>query len=143
MGHSKDSTRIRNSLRRYSEVSETRSSRSSDLGSVAPLGLGLAFMSLSAILVLSSVSSIFLLQRRLTSVAEFAALSGARYNLSAEDFIIESGIGDISGLRVASDSILDGVTRQVTVCANWQSPLPTFIKLDGFAVCGSGAARAG
>lgn len=122
---------------------EGRARRTGDEGSVALLGIGLALVSLSTILVLSSVSTIFLLQRRLTTFAEFAALSGARYNLSAKDFVHESGAITVPGLRIAEDAVLDGVTRQVTVCANWQAPLPTFNQLLGFEICGNGAARAG
>lgn len=124
-------------------MSEERGGRSGDLGSIAPLGLGLALMSLSAILVLSSVSTIFLMQRRLTTLAEFAALSGARYNLSARDFVREGAASSMPGLRVADDSNTDGVTRQVTVCATWQAPLPRLTQLLGFEICGNGAARAG
>lgn len=124
-------------------MSEERGEHSGEEGSVAPLGIGLALLSLSAILVLSSVSTIFLMQRRLTTLAEFAALSGARYNLPAKDFVRESNASTMAGLRVADDSNTDGVTRQVKVCATWQAPLPTFTKLLGFEICGNGAARAG
>jgi len=114
-----------------------------DAGSIAPLGLGLAALSLSSILIFSSVGSIFLLQRRLTSLSEFAALSGVRYELSAEDYLEESGLNSIPGLRISSDSAVDGVTRQVTICALWKAPLPTYIKLPDVEICGTGAARAG
>lgn len=114
-----------------------------DSGSIAPLGIGLALLSLAAILMFASMSSIFLLQRRLTTLAEFAALSGVRYSLTAEVFLRESGVSGLSGLRVGSDTVSDGLTRQVTICSAWQAPVPTFFRLLPREICGSGAARAG
>ena len=114
-----------------------------EAGSIAPLGIGFALISLSVILVFTSVSSIFILQRRLTTMAEFAALSGARYGLSATDFVIQGGAAAMTGLRVSVDQVLDGVTREVTICKNWAPPLPVVVKLEGFEICGYGAAREG
>lgn len=114
-----------------------------DSGSIAPLGIGLALLSLAAILMFASMSSIFLLQRRLTTLAEFAALTGVRYSLTAEAFLRESGVSGLSGLRVGSDTVSDGLTRQVTICSAWQAPVPTFFRLLPREICGSGAARSG
>ena len=114
-----------------------------DSGSVAPLGIGLALVSLTAILLFTSASSMFLLQRRLTTLAEFAAFSGAKYSLSASDYLGESGVGRIKGLRVALDAVSDGVTREVTLCSRWQTPLQSIVQLLEFEICGRGAARSG
>lgn len=116
---------------------------SRDSGSIAPLGIGLALISLSAILVFISASSMFLLQRRLTSLAEFAALSGARYEISVQDFLVESKGNGLSGLRVARDDVLDGVTREVKICKTWRPPVPLLVQIVETEVCGYGAARAG
>jgi hypothetical protein len=124
-------------------MSNVRNVYSPDVGSVAPLGIGLALLSLSAILAFTAASSIFLLQRRLITLSEFASLSGARYGLSAEVFLRESGPSGMKGLRVEADQVLDGVTRQVTICSRWQSPFPGFTKFLQPEICGSGAARAG
>jgi hypothetical protein len=125
------------------EVTPMRIAWKADSGSIAPLGIGLAALSLASILIFSSLSSMFLLQRRLTTLAEFAALSGARYGLSAQDFLVESRVDAMPGLRITSDSVVDEVTRQVTICAMWRTPLPTNIKLPDVEICGTGAARAG
>lgn len=114
-----------------------------DSGSIAPIGIGLAILSLSAVLTLAATSSIFLMQRRLTTLAEFAALSGVRYSLSAATFLRESGVNGLSDLRVGSDTVSDGFTRQVTICSTWQAPVPAFFRLLPREICGSGAARAG
>jgi hypothetical protein len=124
-------------------VNKLRTARLLEAGSIAPLGIGLGVVSLTTILVLSAVSSLFVFERRLTSMAEFAALSGLRYNLSAEDFIREGGVNVFQNLRVAADSLPDGLTREVTLCAMWKAPLPTFIRLSEVEICGTGAARAG
>lgn len=116
---------------------------SREAGSIAPLGIGLAILSLSAILVFTSVSSIFVLQRRLTTLAEFAALSSARYGLSAADFIQESGANGMTGLRVAKDDIVDRLTHEVSICSVWNPTLLTLPNLFPTEICGHGAARAG
>ena len=85
----------------------------------------------------------FLLQRRLTTLAEFAALSGAKYSISASDYLGESGAGRMKGLRVAVDAVSDGVTREVTLCSRWQAPLQEIGQLLEFEICGRGAARSG
>lgn len=143
MGDGENHRGLGNSLGGYPKMSKLRTALFLEAGSIAPLGIGLGVVSLSTILVLSSVSSLFVLERRLTSMAEFAALSGARYGLSAEEFIRDGGVNVVQNLRVASDSLMDGVTREVTLCALWKAPLPTFIRLAEVDICGAGAARAG
>jgi hypothetical protein len=85
----------------------------------------------------------FLLQRRLTSLAEFAALSGARYELSVEDFLRESKGNGLSGLTVALDAMADGLTREVKICKTWRPPVPVLVQMVATEICGYGAARAG
>jgi hypothetical protein len=114
-----------------------------DAGSSAPLGIGLALISLATILVFASASSVFLLQRRLTSLAEFAALSNARYDIPADIFLRETGGAGINGLRVAAENVVDGLTVEVTICSTWQPSLPKLVELPKIEVCGRGAARAG
>lgn len=114
-----------------------------DSGSSAPLGIGLALISLATILLLASASSLFLLQRRLTSLAEYAALSNVRYNVPVDVFLRETGGNGIKQLRVAAEKVVDGLTVKVTICSMWQPSLPKFVELPKFEVCGSGAARAG
>ena len=114
-----------------------------DAGSSAPLGIGLALISLATILVFASASSVFLLQRRLTSLAEYAALSNARYHVPAAVFIRETGGLGIKELRVAAENVVDGLTVEVTICSVWQLALPRLVELPKIEVCGRGAARAG
>lgn len=126
-----------------SKVKNFHRQQSREAGSIAPLGIGLALVSLSAILVFMSVSSIFVLQRRLTTLAEFAALSGARYGLSAAAFIQESGANGMTGLRIAKDGVTDLLTHEVSICRVWNAPLLGLSNLLPTEICGHGAARAG
>jgi hypothetical protein len=63
--------------------------------------------------------------------------------VSVDAFLRESGASGLSGLRVGSDTVSDGFTRQVTICSTWQAPVPVFFRLPPREICGSGAARAG
>lgn len=112
-------------------------------GSTAPLGIGLAMLSLAAILMFASASSAFLLQRRLTSLAEYAALSEARFEMPASEFLGKAGVSGLQGVRVAADQVSDGLTVEITLCSMWSPPLPGLVSMQNFEVCGRGAARAG
>jgi hypothetical protein len=112
-------------------------------GSVAPLAIGLSLLSLATILMMASATSVFLLQRRLTTLAEFAALSGATSGISARVFLNEADPKGFAGLTIAKDEISDGKTNEVILCANWSPPLPSIVKLGSRIVCSQGAARAG
>lgn len=121
----------------------TRPAPSAERGSIAPLAIGLALLSLATILVASSASSLFLLERRLTSLAEFAALSAAESGMTAAQFVEEVSPKGFTSLSVAGDEVVDGKTSQVILCAKWTAPLPSFIQLGSRNVCGHGAARDG
>jgi hypothetical protein len=121
----------------------TETALSAERGSIAPLAIGLDMLSLATILVASSASSLFLLERRLTSLAEFAALSSAESGMTAGQFVEGASPKGFMSLVVARDDVVDGVTSEVILCAKWIAPLPSFIKLGIRDVCGHGAARAG
>ena len=119
------------------------SSLAREKGTIALLGIGLAFISISTVLVLVTATSMSVLQRRLTTISEMAALSGAKYDSSAQDFIVSAGIKELQGLRVAQDLVQDGQTREVRVCALWKAPFPLPIRLPNIEICGMGSARSG
>jgi hypothetical protein len=118
-------------------------SKSKERGSVTPLAIGLALLLLVTLFLMASATSVFLLQRRLTTLAEFAALSGAESGMAAKVFISEADPKGFVGLAIVRDEISDGKTNEVIVCANWNPPLPSIVKLGMRIVCGQGAARAG
>lgn len=119
------------------------SQQTCDSGSIAPLAIGLALLSLTAVLMSVSAGSMFLLERRLTSLAEFAALSRAATRMSVVEFLREAKLEGYSGLTVTKDEVVDGFTSEVRICSQWNAPLPTFLRFEGRQVCGFGAARAG
>lgn len=109
-----------------------------EAGSMAPLMVGLAAISLSVILIISSLGSAFVFQRRLVSIAEAKALSA-----------IIDGPAIVSEVPLATESISspDGQTVEVRVCATWQPPF-RFGRLLEFAnrdqlICASGLSRLG
>jgi hypothetical protein len=112
-------------------------------GTIALLGIGLALISISTVLVLVAATSMSVFQRRLTTLSEMAALSGAKYGSPAQDFVASAGKNEFQGLRVAQDLVQDGLTREVRVCALWRAPFPLPIRLPNIEICGMGSARSG
>jgi hypothetical protein len=126
-----------NSVDRVSAV-EIMSRLKPEAGSMAPLMVGLASISIAVILIITSLGSAFVFQRRLVSIAEAKALSA-----------IIDGPEIVSPMPLATESISspDGQTVEVRVCAIWQPPF-RFGKLIGFAnrdqlICASGLSRLG
>ena len=112
-------------------------------GSIAPLAIGLALISLVTVLMSVSAGSVFLLQRRLTSLAEFAALSRVESGTLATDFLLETNPKGFYALTVVRDEVIDGVTSEVRLCSTWTPPLRVYFIFVSRQVCGFGAARAG
>lgn len=112
-----------------------------DRGSVAPLGIGLAALSLATILTFASAGSLFVLQRRITTLAEAAALSSASSGGSVQDFLSAAAPLPFQQLVITKEAKLDGLTVEVKLCANWQSPLRVIGVPLARQICGYGAAR--
>lgn len=109
-----------------------------EAGSMAPLMVGLAAISLAVILIIAALGSAFVFQRRLVTIAEAKALSA-----------IIDGPEIVSQVPLSNESISspDGQTVEVRVCAMWQPPF-RFGKLLDFAnrdqlICASGLSRLG
>ena len=107
-----------------------------DAGSIAPMLIGLGAISITLCLVASSALSIFVLQRRLTTLAESMAL--------AEQLQVPM---PASGLALASKVIStpDQQTTEVRLCANWKAPWQVLLLENRLnqLVCASAAARLG
>lgn len=114
---------------------------SCERGSVAPLGIGLAALSLAAILTFSAASSLFVLQRRLATLAEASALSAAANGGAVQEFLTIASPLPFQNLRIANESMSDGVTKEVRLCSTWQSPLKVIGIPLTREICGYGAAR--
>ena len=112
-------------------------------GSIAPFGIGLVALLVASIFTLVCASSIYVLKHRLTSAAEFAALREATDGVPAVDFLSNTRQGNLEGAFVESDTNLDGVTYEVTLCADWKPPVAPLVDIGTLRVCGRGAARVG
>ncbi len=93
-----------------------------ELGSIAPLAIGLALLSLAAILTTVAASSLFLYQKRLLTLAEATALFSVSTGQPAQSFLSELTNNKLNQITVAKEQIIDGRTLEVRLCAQWVSP---------------------
>lgn len=123
----------------------------SDSGSIAPLGLGLSVVSLLAILVTLSAGSLYLTERRLTAVAEFAALavlqrSEGDFRLPLEPlterFLSQHPLHGLNSVRLISAISEDGKSVRVRLCSS-SEPIFSYIFSEVGMVCSEGLARFG
>lgn len=124
----------------------------SERGSVAPLGIGLAMLSLFAVLLTMSAGTLFLTDRRLTSLAEATALAISTDSeiLSDRNLLFEARefIGSLPGTRlrdveIVEASAADGLTVRVVLCSSWVNPLRVYSISDTGKICSEGLARRG
>lgn len=112
-------------------------------GSIAPLGLGLFLFSLIFSFTTVSATSIFIFQKRLTNVAESAALFVASDKGESANFLSAVGALNLDGLRVTNWLEDDQTTTSVKACANWRAPIVTVGDFSRLQICSTGSARAG
>jgi len=126
--------------------------RSSEWGSMAPLGIGLSLLSLMTTLVILASGSIYLSESRLTTVAESTAL----YALAKSDLISNQSlpryagefleIHPLKGLQQVSlieASSRDGYTVRVRLCSLWRPLFDSCMFSDVGMICSEGFARRG
>lgn len=124
--------------------------RHPEAGSLAPLGIGLALLSLATILVILTAGSLYLSERRLTSAAESTALAtlalsdrGTALLASAQDFLAKHPLDGLSQVRIDSVSKLDGKTVRVRLCSRVLPLIPNYMFSEVGIVCAEGLARKG
>jgi hypothetical protein len=126
--------------------------RSSERGSMAPLGIGLSLLSLMTTLVILASGSLYLSERRLTSVAESTAL----YALAKSDLISNQSLPRYAGeflemhplkglqqVSLIEASSRDGYTVRVRLCSLWRPLFDNYIFSDVGMICSEGFARRG
>jgi hypothetical protein len=96
--------------------------RVSERGSIAPLAIGLALLSLAAILTTVAASSLFLHQKRLLSLAESTALFAVATSEPAQTFLSQVTDPKLGPVTVAKEQVIDGQTVEVRLCSQWVSP---------------------
>jgi len=93
-----------------------------DRGSIAPLGIGLALLSLAMILTTVAASSLFLYQKRLLTLAEASALFSASTSEPVQNFLAQANASKLGKVTIVKEQMLDGVTVEVRLCSIWHSP---------------------
>ena len=129
-----------------------RESRSGEQGSMAPLGMGLALLSLTTTLVILAAGSFYLSERRLTSVAESTAL----YALSQSDVLPNQNLPRFAGeflemhplkglqqVSLIEATTQDGFTVRVRLCSLWRPIFEVYIFSEVGMICSEGLARRG
>ncbi len=121
-------------------------------GSVAPLGIGLALLSLFTVLATASAGTLFLADRRLTTVAEATALALATDNEifldlnlhhQARQFVDSLPLNRLGAIEIVEVSVEDGSTIHVLLCSNWINPIRSYSISETGKICSEGLARRG
>lgn len=120
-----------------------RSWLSADRGSLAPLGVGLFALTMALIFVISSASSLFIFQKRLTNYSESAALYVAATGEDPQSFAVDYGVSGFKNLIVKAGNSEDGLTAEVSVCALWSAPIYLVGSIVEKQVCSHASARSG
>lgn len=125
---------------------------SSEQGSLAPLGIGLATICLAAVVAIVASGSLYLTERRLTGVAESTALSvliEAEGNLEQNLFPLASrylGDSPLRGLHqvgIVEATSVDQKTVRIRLCSVWQPIFENYMFSEIGRVCSEGLARRG
>lgn len=127
-------------------------SSSSEQGSLAPLGIGLAMISLAAVIAIVASGSLYLTERRLTGVAESTALSvlmesGENLNQNlfsvASRHLSEIPLKGLNQVTLVEASSADFRTVRIRLCSVWQPIFENYIFSEMGRVCSEGLARRG
>jgi hypothetical protein len=129
-----------------------RTISSLEQGSMAPLGIGLSMLSLVTTLVILAAGSFYLSERRLTSVAESAAL----YVLSKSETLSNQSLPRYAGeflelhpmkglqqVALIEASSPDGLTARVRLCSLWRPIFDSYMFPEVGMICSEGLARRG
>ena len=129
-----------------------RDSDSSERGSLAPLGIGLAMLSLTLVLAILAAGSLYLTERRLTTVAEstaIAVLIDVQGNLAQPLAPIASrwlGSQPLRGLfqvELVEVSSIDQRSVRVRLCSNSKPIFENYMFSEIGRVCSEALARRG
>lgn len=114
-----------------------------DSGSIAPLAIGLFVFSVAMMFTVISASSMFILQKRLTTFAEAAAVYVSSGGESSEVFVETVSRRSFANLRIEDRLLRDGLTTEVFACASWLPPIVVLEPLVSKEICSHATARAG
>lgn len=115
--------------------------RFSDQGSIAPLGIGFAAISLTLVFVILASSSLYIFQKRLKNYSEGLALYVAATGDSAQNYLLRVGAEEFKDFKVRTSLLSDDQTVQATSCARWDFPISIWKSNGSRQICGQAAAR--
>lgn len=127
-------------------------SEDSQQGSLAPLGIGLAILSLTAVLAILSSGSLYLTERRLTTVAEstaIAVLIDANGNLSqplsplARTWLEQQPLHGLYQVELMEALSVDHKTVRVRLCSSSRPIFANYMFSEIGRVCSEALARRG
>lgn len=115
--------------------------RDSELGSIAPLGIGFAVISVALVFVILASSSLYIFQKRLKNYSEGVALYVATTGDSAHNYLLRVGAHKFKDVRVSTVLLSDGLTEQATTCASWDFPILIWMSNGSRQICAQASAR--
>jgi hypothetical protein len=133
-------------------LTRVSASSPSEQGSLAPLGIGLAMISLASVVVIVGSGSLYITERRLTGVAESTALSvlmesGENLNQNlfsvASRYLSEVSLKGLNQVTLVEASSVDLRTVRIRLCSVWQPIFENYIFSEIGRVCSEGLARRG
>lgn len=131
---------------------QAKDSENNQLGSLAPLGIGLALLSLTAVLGILASASLYLTERRLTTLAESTAISvliDAKGDLSqalgpfAQNWLGQQPLHGLFRVELADASSVDQKTVRVRLCSSSRPIFPNYMFSEIGIVCSEALARRG
>jgi hypothetical protein len=131
---------------------QARGSDNNEQGSLAPLGIGVAMLSLTTVLAVLASASLYVTERRLTTVAESTAISvliDAKGNLSqslsplARRWLEQQPLRGLDQVELIEVSSIDQRTVRVRLCSSSKELFVNYIFSEIGRVCSEALARRG
>jgi hypothetical protein len=131
---------------------QARGSDNNEQGSLAPLGVGIAMLSLTTVLAVLASASLYVTERRLTTVAESTAISvliDAKGNLSqslsplARRWLEQQPLRGLDQVELIEVSSIDQRTVRVRLCSSSKELFVNYIFSEIGRVCSEALARRG
>jgi hypothetical protein len=131
---------------------QVRDSDSNERGSLAPLGIGLAMISLALVLAILTAGSLYLTERRLTTVAEstaIAVLIDAKENLAqplspmASRWLASQPLRGLHQVQLMEVSSVDQRSVRVRLCSSSRPIFENYMFSEIGKVCSEALARRG
>jgi hypothetical protein len=131
---------------------QVRDFDANERGSLAPLGIGLAILSLTMVFSILTAGSLYLTERRLTTVAESTAISvliDARGNLAqplaplASSWLESQPLRGLFQVELVEVSSIDQLSVRVRLCSSSRPIFENYMFSEIGRVCSEALARRG